>query len=79
MGDHCDELLDKLFAFVDKELPEEELRAIAEHLEVCPPCEAERRIHERIKAMISCCPCEQAPEHLRKRVLAMIGEARDLG
>lgn len=79
MVDHCDELLDRLFAYVDKELPAEELRAIAEHLEACPPCEAERRIHERIKEMVSFCPSEQAPQHLRERILAMISQAREIG
>lgn len=79
MGDHCEELIDKLFAYVDKELPEEELRAIAEHLNACPPCEAERRVIERIKEMVAGCPQEMAPDRLRERILGLIDEARDLG
>jgi len=79
MIDHCDELLDKLFEYVDKELPEEELRAIAVHLEGCPPCEAEKRVVERIKSMVAGCPQEVAPDRLRERVLGIISDAKDIG
>ena len=78
MGDHCDELMEKLFKYIDQELPEEELKAIAEHLEACGPCEAERRVFEHIKQMVSGCPHEVAPERLRARVLGIIEEARGL-
>ena len=76
MDDHCAELIDKLFAYIDKELPEEELRVIAEHLEVCGPCEAERRAFERIKEMVSGCPLEVAPDRLKDRVRSIITEAK---
>ncbi|MBN2176692.1 MAG: zf-HC2 domain-containing protein [Demequinaceae bacterium] len=79
MVDHCDELLDKIFAYIDQELPEEELRAIAEHLEICGPCEAERRAFERIKEMVSGCPLECAPDRLRERIRSIIGEAKEVG
>jgi mycothiol system anti-sigma-R factor len=76
MGDSCDEALDSLFAYIDKELPEPELTRIAEHLKSCPPCEAERRINERIKEMVSRCPQETAPDRLRDRILGIVAEAR---
>jgi mycothiol system anti-sigma-R factor len=79
MVDHCAELLDKLFAYIDQELPEEELLAIAEHLKVCGPCEAERMAFERIKEMVSGCPQEVAPGRLRERVLGILSDAKGIG
>ncbi|MCJ7826830.1 MAG: mycothiol system anti-sigma-R factor [Demequinaceae bacterium] len=79
MVDHCDELMDRLFAYIDKELPEDELRAIAEHLEGCGPCEAQRRAFERIKQMVAGCPHEVAPDRLRERVLGIITDAKGIG
>jgi mycothiol system anti-sigma-R factor len=79
MGDHCQEALDRLFLFIDQELPDDELREIAAHLNGCPPCETEKRVNERIKAIVSGCPHEQAPEELRMRVLQIVGEVRAAG
>ena len=79
MSDHCQEALDRLFLFIDRELPDDELHLIAKHLSDCPPCETERRVNERIKAMVSGCPHEAAPEDLRARVLQIVGDARAAG
>lgn len=78
MVDHCEELLEKLFRYIDQELPEEELRQIAEHLKECGPCEAERRIYVRIKEIVSGCPQEVAPECLRTKVRGIIDRAREV-
>jgi mycothiol system anti-sigma-R factor len=74
---HCEEALDRIFEYIDGELPEADVKELAQHLKACPPCETEQRIHERIKQMVARCPLEAAPEHLRERVLAIIAEARD--
>lgn len=73
----CEQALDQLFEFIDHELPEEQLRRIGEHLKDCPPCEAEHRVNEKIKTLVSRCGGEVAPEELRNRVLATIQHARD--
>lgn len=72
----CEEALDKLFEFIDHELPDEELARIGEHLEDCPPCEAERQINEKIKKLASQCGGECAPDDLRSRILHTIEQAR---
>lgn len=77
MGDHCDEALDRLYEFIDQELPPEDLARIGEHLHDCPPCEAEQRINEKIKALVGCCPMEVAPGELRQRILALIESERE--
>lgn len=79
MSSHCDEALDRILEFLDDELPPDRLREVAEHLEGCPPCEAEYRIHERIKSMVANCPQEAASEELRARIRAVVSEARGSG
>jgi len=76
MSSHCQDALDRLFEYIDQELPEDQIKEIAAHLKACPPCEAEARVAERIKQMVAGCPQEQAPEHLKARILAVIAEAR---
>lgn len=75
-GKACEEAIDRLFEFIDNELPDEELRRIGEHLEECPPCEAELHINEKIKSIVNRCPREEAPEALRSRILETITQAR---
>lgn len=79
MTDHCEELLEKLFRYIDRELPEEELRFIAEHLEECGQCEAEYRIYVRIRKMVASCPHEVAPDCLREKVRGIIDQAKEVG
>ena len=76
-GKSCDEALDRLYEFIDNELPPEDLRRVADHLQECSGCEAERRVNQRIKELVSGCPKEAAPDDLRARVLAVIAEARE--
>ena len=75
-GKSCEEALDRLYAFIDNELPPEELRRVAAHLQECSGCDSERRVNQRIKEIGSGCPKEAAPDDLRAKVLAVIAEAR---
>jgi mycothiol system anti-sigma-R factor len=78
-GKSCEEALDRLFEFIDNELPPEELRRVGAHLKECSGCDAERKVNERIKEIVAGCPKEEAPDELRSRVLAVIAEAREAG
>ena len=78
-GKSCEEALDRLYEYIDNELPPEELRRVGAHLQECSGCDAERRVNERIKEIVSACPKEAAPDDLRERVLAVIAEARAAG
>ncbi len=74
----CDEALDKLFEFIDHELPEDEVFRIGEHLRDCPPCEAERRINEKLRSLTQQCGGgECAPDELKSRILDTIRQARE--
>lgn len=73
----CEEALDRLFEYIDHELPEDQLKRIGEHLRECPPCEAEHRINEKIKNLVARTGGDVAPEALRDRILVTIQSARD--
>jgi len=73
----CEEALNKLFEYIDGELSDEELLRIGSHLKECPPCEAERRINEKIRLLVSKAHTGQAPHQLRERVLSTIQMARE--
>ncbi|PKQ25457.1 MAG: mycothiol system anti-sigma-R factor [Actinobacteria bacterium HGW-Actinobacteria-4] len=72
----CEEALDRLFEYMDHELPEDQLQRIGAHLKDCPPCEAEHRINEKIKHLVARTGGEVAPEALRDRILVTLQHAR---
>ncbi len=73
----CEEALDRLFEYIDHELPEEEIHRIGEHLKTCPPCEAEHKINEKIKRLVHQTKQETAPDALRHRILDAIRSTRE--
>lgn len=75
-GRECEEALDRLFEYIDEELPDDELARIGQHLRTCPPCEAEHQINERIKNLTSRGGGEYAPQSLRMKVLEGIRSTR---
>ncbi|WP_061961735.1 mycothiol system anti-sigma-R factor [Demequina flava] len=78
-GADCSDALDRLFEYIDEELPEEEVQRIGAHLKSCPPCEAEHQIKEKIKALTARTGGEKAPEELRIRVLESLRAVRQDG
>ncbi|WP_296666168.1 mycothiol system anti-sigma-R factor [Demequina sp.] len=75
----CEEALDRLFEYIDHELPDEEIHRIGDHLKTCPPCEAEHQINEKIKRLVNRTGHDEAPDELRMRILATIRASRDVG
>ncbi len=75
-GRECEEALDRLFEYIDQELPDDDLQSIGKHLKTCPPCEAEHRIKEKIKNLTALSGGEVAPDELRGRILESIRSAR---
>jgi len=72
----CEEALDRLFEYIDHELPEDEIDRIGEHLKECPPCHAEHVINEKIKRMVNRTGTDTAPDELRARILSTIRAGR---
>jgi mycothiol system anti-sigma-R factor len=75
-GSNCDEALDRVFEYIDGEMGAPDLERIGQHLRECPPCEAEKKVNEKLKNMVKKCSDDVAPEDLRAKVMATIKEAR---
>jgi anti-sigma factor (TIGR02949 family) len=71
----CAEAFQRLDCYVDRELDEDEIRAVTEHLEKCHACAQEFRFEskvlEEIRAKIN---RVAVPEGLRDRIFARLRE-----
>ncbi|NEE02567.1 mycothiol system anti-sigma-R factor [Phytoactinopolyspora halotolerans] len=76
----CGEVLDKVYAFLDRELDEDRTLTYAEieaHLHDCGGCLSKYDLERAVRAVLArSCACEHAPEELRMKVLARIREVR---
>jgi mycothiol system anti-sigma-R factor len=65
----CDELFEKLYLLVDRELPEHELVELEIHIADCSHCLQRVSIERSFKAMIrKKCELESAPSELLERI-----------
>ena len=66
---NCNECLDRLDSYTDRELSEAELREVKQHLEECPPCEDRYQFQADLKRLVKvCCDQGRAPAHLRSKL-----------
>jgi mycothiol system anti-sigma-R factor len=70
----CAEILARLVFFVDHELADADTAQIQRHLDECAPCLADYDVERTVKALVARSCCDQAPRHLRERVLVRIRE-----
>lgn len=69
----CDEVLQRVYEYLDGEMADLDCAKIKVHLEECSRCLDEYQQDELLKAIIRrSCACEAAPEQLRTRILASI-------
>ena len=66
---NCQDCLDKLDRYLDRELTDAEVEEVKRHLGDCPPCEDLYQLQVNLKRLVKVC-CDQgtAPEHLRSRL-----------
>jgi mycothiol system anti-sigma-R factor len=66
---NCDECLEKLDPYLDRELTDHELHEVRRHLADCPPCEDLYQVKDSLKRLVKvCCDQGEAPEHLRSKL-----------
>ena len=72
----CDQAMERLHQYVDRELTVVELSEVRTHLEDCPPCQRHFDFEERLKVLVhrNACP-EKAPSQLLTRILGSIKQA----
>jgi mycothiol system anti-sigma-R factor len=73
----CSEVLEQLYAYLDREMSEVDCEGIREHLEECGPCLRQYDLEEAVKKLVAKhCGCDPAPADLRGKVLVRIRQAQ---
>jgi mycothiol system anti-sigma-R factor len=70
----CARALERMFSFIDNELPGADFAEIQRHLDECAPCLGKYDLERTVKALVARSCSERAPESLRQRVLVHIRE-----
>ena len=68
----CSEVLERVFFFIDNELPTADSSEIQHHLDECGPCLAKYDLERTVKTLIRRSCNEHAPAGLRDKVLLRI-------
>jgi mycothiol system anti-sigma-R factor len=73
--DHCREVLERAFEYLDGEMAELDCVQLKAHLAECASCVEQLAEDEKLKRAIrEGCPCEEAPATLRARILVQMTE-----
>ncbi|MEV7972751.1 mycothiol system anti-sigma-R factor [Cellulomonas sp. NPDC089187] len=75
-GPDCDEKVDRLFAYLDRELGTADAAEVKAHIEECRPCLDEVVVDQVMKDLVKRCCQEQAPADLRLRIRAQLTTVR---
>lgn len=74
----CNDCLERLYTYLDRELSASEMTEVKGHLADCGPCEDEFVVSERFLARVrDCCQEDVAPTELRSRIVARLRMDRD--
>jgi mycothiol system anti-sigma-R factor len=74
--DNCASVLEHVYEYIDREMADDDIATIKEHLEDCTPCLAEYGLEQAVKALVHRSCCETAPEELRAKVLTKIRQVQ---
>lgn len=69
---NCQEILQRVYVFIDNELDDADCHQIQAHLVECEPCLNAVDLERMVKALIGRSCTERAPVQLRERVLVSI-------
>jgi anti-sigma factor (TIGR02949 family) len=68
MGDQCDEVLQRLETFLDREEPVDVRAAVEAHLALCPPCMDRADFEQKVRQLVASRCREVAPAGLADAV-----------
>lgn len=68
----CEEVIEHLFAFLDRELDDETGERIDAHLQRCRDCFTRAEFEKRLRARVQEAAEEKAPETLHRRIRDLI-------
>jgi mycothiol system anti-sigma-R factor len=72
----CDDCLERLYQYLDRELSENDVTVVRQHLDDCEGCSGHFVFEERfIKKVHDACAGDRAPVELRERIVLRIRES----
>lgn len=79
-GDHhetpCNEVLARVYTYIDGELEDAGCSEVRDHLDECGPCLREYGLEEVVKKLVGkSCGCDPVPDDLKAKVLGRIQQA----
>ena len=72
----CSEVLERVFFFIDNELPTADSSEIQHHLDECGPCLQKYNLERTVKLLVQRSCAEHAPDGLRAKVLLRIRQVQ---
>jgi anti-sigma factor (TIGR02949 family) len=73
----CSEVLDHLYEYLDREMPDGDCAKFQEHIEECSPCLEKYGLEQSVKKLVKrCCGQDDVPADLRAKVMDRIGHIR---
>ena len=72
----CSEVLERVFFFIDNELPTADSSEIQHHLDECGPCLQKYDLERTVKLLVQRSCAEHAPDGLRAKVLLRIRQVQ---
>ncbi|WP_399086084.1 mycothiol system anti-sigma-R factor [Streptomyces sp. BBFR2] len=69
----CSEVLDHLYEYLDREMPEGECEKFQVHIDECSPCLEKYGLEQAVKKLVKrCCGHDDVPSDLRSKVMGRI-------
>jgi anti-sigma factor (TIGR02949 family) len=69
----CSEVLDHLYEFLDREMPDSDCTKFETHFEECSPCLEKYGLEQAVKKLVKrCCGQDDVPVDLRAKVMGRI-------
>lgn len=73
----CSEVLNHLYEYLDKEMPERDCEKIKDHFDECSPCLEQYGLEQEVKKLVKrCCGQDDVPTDLRSKVVGRIDRIR---
>ncbi|MAO13880.1 anti-sigma factor family protein [Marinobacter sp.] len=70
----CEEVIDHLFEYLDRELDEQNQQVIDDHLKRCFDCFSRAEFERRLRQRIAATGVEAAPTRLKQRIWELTGQ-----
>ena len=69
----CSEVLDHLYEYLDREMPDSDCEKFKEHFDECSPCLEKYGLEQEVKKLVKrCCGHDEVPSDLRSKVMGRI-------